>query len=264
MEGLNKENGAEKKGISLVLDKEKLRAKFWGSSQEVAAAEYIKIFFIIKHIKEKGILTENEIKETVEDLFQEFKITEIEYTDIFTQKVIDQILNSPKIDSILVDFNNAIATIDSNSTVNSVTRMWSEEWERIHAINSPESIVNWEKEQTRRKEAAQKEQAILDKMLIELPATDFSNQEKIIDWLLEYYSHYSDGVNMHDDEVIEKFKAHGYSPEHNDVTNGMLGEVLKDKNRLGKVIIGYILENGTLAVQRNDWLKNSIKNWKGL
>jgi len=264
MEGFKYENNPEKqKGISIVLDKEKLRNKFWGKSREIAIAEYIKVFAIIKHIKETGISTKKEIKNVAEDLFKEFEVTGFDYTDILTDDVINEIQSSNKIDSISIDLNNIPAFIDSNSTVESVMNNWKEMWGRKTGVNSPEATEKWEREQKSRKEAAQQEQIILDKMLIELDTLDFSDQEKAIDWLYEYYTHHSDGVDMHDDKVGEKFEVHGYTPEHNNAIDGMLGEALKDKKKLGNVIIGYLLENGSLSL-RDNWLKDSIADWKKL
>lgn len=261
MEGFNRESNEAGKGISIVLDKEKLRNKFWGRSQEVAATEYFKIFSIIKHIEEKGLLTEKEIKEVAEDLFTEFDVTSTNYEDIFTDKVISQIINSHKIDSISVDFNEAPAIIDRNSTVESVVKEWRENWKKMHGLDTPEAIEKRTNKEQVEKKAAESEQIILERMLVDLESIDFSDQEKLVDWLYEYYSHYRSDIDMHDEKIIHKFELQGYLPEDNDDINGMLGETLKDKERLGKVIIGYLLMNGALGL-RGNWLKNLIEKWK--
>lgn len=258
MEGFKNENNQEKKDVSIELDNERLKYKFWGRSQEAAAIEYLKIFSIIKHIKEKGYSSQNDIGEEAKDLFTEFNVAELEYSDIFTDQVLDQILSSPKINSISVDFNGVSAHIDSSSTADSVVKEWQEKWRKMHLTDSPEKI----KEQKFKEEKRNQAQIFLDKKFIELKTIDFTNQEKLVNWLFEYFGHYHSDVIMREEEILEKFKAQGYTTKDNDEINRMLGETLKDKERLGKVIIGYLLTNGALALQRNTWFLNEVEKWR--
>jgi hypothetical protein len=259
MEGFKGENNREKeKGLSLVLDKDRIGTAFWGRSAEVAASELIKIFSIIKHVKEKGLKTSGEIEIMASDLFKEFNIVVLKYKAVFTNSVIDQILRSSEIDSVSLEFNEEPLVAKAGSRVESMIDEWKKK-----RVESPEAIAARELQLQNKKESTIKEQIILDKMISELGVVNFTDQEKLVDWLYEYYGHYSDGVDMHQNELLEKFKIHGYGPENNDAVNGMLGETLKDKKRLGEVIIGYLLTNGSLALRGNG-LKNSIENWKRL
>jgi len=259
MERLKNENSAEKeKGGSIVLDKERVGSAFWGKNVEVAASELIKIFSIIKHIKEKGFTMGGEVELVASDLLEELNVNILKYKNIFTPQVVNQILKSPKIDSVSLDFNEELLTAEAGSTVESMVK----DWESKQEFNSPETIERRAIKEKSREKAADQEQSILNEMLIELETIDFFNQEKLVDWLCKYYSRYRNDVNMHEDKVVGKFIIHGYTTMDNDAISGMLGETLIDKERLGKVIIGYLLANGALALQRNSWFKNKIEDWK--
>lgn len=263
MEGFKNENNEEKgKGVSIVLDEERIGASFWGRNVEVTADELIKIFAIIKHIKEKGFTMSGEVELVASDLLKEFNVKILKYKDVFTNQIIKQILNSSEIDNLSLDFNGDPLTVKTGSTVASMVEDW--ESKRDSKFNTPEIIEKRAIEDEKRKNVANQEQEILDRMLAELETIDFSNQEQLVDWLYEYHRHYRNDINMYEDEILEKFKAHGYTTKDNDEINGMLGETLKDKKRLGKVIIGYLLVNGALALQRDSWLKNKIEDWKKL
>lgn len=260
MEGFKKENNQENNVVSIVLDKEKIGYAFWGRSVDVAADELIKIFSIIKHIKEKGFTMSGEVELVASDLLEEFNVKVLKYKDVFTNQVIKQILNSSEIDSLSLAFNDNLLTAKTGSTVESIV----EDWRSKQEFNSPEAVEKRALEEENRKNESIQEQGVLDTRLAELETIDFSNQEKLVDWLCEYYTHYRSDINMYDDEILEKFKAHDYTTENNDEIDAMLGETLKDKERLGKVIIGYLLENGALALQRNSWFLNKINEWKKL
>ena len=75
MEGFKNENSAEKeKGVSIFLDKERVGTAFWGKNVEVAASELIKIFSIIKHIKERGFTMGGEVELVASDLLEELNV----------------------------------------------------------------------------------------------------------------------------------------------------------------------------------------------
>lgn len=257
MEGFNNKNiERENKEVSLVLDTEKIGEAFLGKDVEVAASELIKIFSIIKHIKEKRFSTSGEVESAASDLIKEFNVVNLKYKTVFTSKVIYQILNSTEINSVSLEFNEEPLIANSGSTVESVVEAWGK-----LGFYSIEAIKGREKELENQKKFIKHEQAILDRMFIELDTYDFTNQEKLVDWLYEYYTHYIQEADMYKNKLLEKFKAHGYLPEDNDKINGMLGKILKNKEQLGRVIIGYLLMNGSLAL-RGDGLKNSIIDWK--
>ncbi len=257
MEGFNKENHRERKeGVSLVLDSERIETVFLGKGVEDAASELIKLFSIITYVKKKGVSTSGEVELLASDLLNEFNVLELKYNMVFTNKVIDQILRSQEIDSVSMEFNGELLIAKSGSTIESVVEAWAK-----LGFYSQDAIKTRENKREGEKEAVKKEQAIIDIMLTELDTFNFTNQEKVIDWLYEYYIHSIRGADMHKNELLEKFQAHGYVPENNDKVDGMLGKTLKDKERLGRVIIGYLLMNGSLAL-RNNWLKALIEDWK--
>ncbi|RXK60040.1 hypothetical protein ESA94_13415 [Lacibacter luteus] len=259
MEGFRAENNNEKiNPVSLKISKDQIERVFWGRSVDVTAEELVKVFAIISHIKEKGIRDESEIKDAASDLFDELDVKLFTYEMIFTDQTIDEIITAKEIDSITMDFNDIPIIIKKGSTAESAVK----EWENA-GYNSPEAIEKREAVQKEKNELIQKQQSIIDKKFSEIEQLDFSNLESVIDWLYSYNTLDIDGVDMYEDALVEKFETEGYEPKDNDAINGMVGEALNDKEKLGKVIIGYLLMNGSLAL-RGDSLKNSIEEWKKL
>ena len=255
MEGFKKENSAEKKS-SLVLDEEKVGEALWGKSIDSVAGELIKIFSIVKYIKEKGVAKRKEIEEIAKDLFADFEVSIFDHTAIFNNKVINQILESNEIDNISINFNDTPIIIKSGSSVESVVNQWEKA-----VYNSPKEIKARESRENKNRELVKNEQGIVDKMFGELDTLDFSNLEKVIDWLYEYNRHYINGVDIYKNELLKKFEENGYSAKKNDEIEFMLGETLKDKKRFGEAMVGFMLMNPGIFLRDNQ-MKDAINDWK--
>ena len=243
----------EEKPISLVLHSEIINEVLWGQTVEFSASELIKIFSIISFIKEKKLTDIEEIKNTAEDLFKEFNVEVFDYNMIFSNEVINHIKSSNEIDSLAIDFNDTPLIIRRNSSVESVVKEWEEK-----GINSDDAVEQRRTDEETKKEKIKADQLIIDTMFSDLTNLDFKNIATVMDWLYEYSTHYYSGVDIHKDELLKIFTQHGFSKEANDPTEVMLADLLHDKERKGKVIIGYMLMN----LGFSEKMKDEILKWK--
>jgi hypothetical protein len=258
MEGFPKENTGEKEKVnSLNLDAKKIDSALWGRNIDAAIKELIKIFSIVTHLKEKRVTTRTEVDEIASDLFDEFDVAIFDYDTIFTDNVINQILDPHPIDNISFEFNNSPVVIAKGSTVESVM----DGWEKNNPDNSPEAVKEEERKDEERKTGVKQRQEVIDTMFASLDSLDFSDQGSVIGWLYEYNTQLINDVDMHKESLIETFNTHGYNADKNDSIEAMLGETLKDKKRLGGVIIGYMLMNPRFFL-RDDFIKDAIADWK--
>jgi hypothetical protein len=254
MENFRREQGHENSEKSIIaLNKNYLGRLLWGRTLESGVQDLIKVFAVIRHVQEKAVRNAKSFKEMASDLFKEFNISIFSCGDIFTTELIDQILKSKPVEELLFEFNGIPLTIRRDSTVGPIIQEWKKA-----AAQDP---VEKEKREVEKKEYIKTKQETLDQMITELDTLDFSNLENVVDWLYKYNKHIIQGVNDHEEILIEKFKAKGYSPEKNDKIEFMLGETLKDKRRFGEAMVGFMLQNLGL-IERNKEMKKIIDDWK--
>lgn len=248
MENLNFENNSENThGIIRLEGGNNLQMPLFGRSIEAGAKDLIKIFAVIRHIKESKI-EKDKIEETARDLFNEFGVQIFEYENIFSDTFVNQILAANKIDTLETQLNGLPIIIKPDSTVESVMETW-----RPKSKSNEGSSENDEK--------IKKLQESADAMYSSIDSLDFQNLEKVINWLYEYNTYVANvGVEIHSEEIAQKFASKGYSIEENDKTDFMLGEVLQDKELYGKAMVAFMLQN--LGIFREQQMKQAIDDWK--
>lgn len=260
MEGFNKqENSNEKQSVSINLDNNKLSGSFVGQDINIGFRDLVKTYAIISQISSKGIKTEPQLKEVAEDLFNELEFETLEYEDIFTKKVRNQIFNSNGVvDSINFEMNYLPLTVRSGTTAEDLRKEYKER-------TTEDPVKKAEREQREKIEDERKAKEHAEKLAIlleELQSLDFANTVGVLDWLRKYNDVISFvGVTKeHNEEVIKFFESKGYSTEKNDNMEYMIADGLKDKKRYSEVTIGFILAN--LGWIREGHMNSLIDEWK--
>ncbi|MFN8288957.1 MAG: hypothetical protein U0U70_01750 [Chitinophagaceae bacterium] len=255
MEGIKKENNNENKSTTLPLDQDRVTSAAWGESLEEITGELIKVLSILNHLQEKNLRTKEDFDKIAVDLFSEFNVSIFDYDDIFTPSLVNKFLHVQEINGISFMMNNTPIVIKRGDTVESIVSEWREK-----TIDSPKALQ--EREETLKKEAEliKAKQISLDTLFAGLDSIDFNNPGLLMDWLYQYNSHIIHGSNMHEKSLLEKFQSHGYGIEKNDGIEYMLGEALQDRERTGKVIIAYMLQN--LGLFFRSGVKQAIEKWK--
>lgn len=260
MEGLNKqENANEKENVSIDLDRKELEGAFVGHKLETSFSDYLKVYTIINKVSMEGAKSEMVIKILAEDLFEKLDVEVLTYEDVFTKKVIKQLVNAKDpITSINFEVNYLPFTIKSGTTAENLMK----EYEERTAEDPIKKVEREQKEKIEDERNAKEHAEKLTVLLEELQALDFANTAGVLDWLRKYNDIVSfvDVVNKHIEEVQTFFESKGYSKEKNDQMEYMIADGLKDKKRYNEVTIGFILAN--LGWIKEGQMNSLIDEWK--
>jgi hypothetical protein len=244
MENFKIENNNENQKPKITLDSRIIQSCLAGRFVEKGVEQLTKIHAIINQLIKQGVSNSKEAGVIILDLFKEFEIEYFEPEDIFTKEVLNQIYESKQSISLVFEINDKPIIITSDSTVDSI----------MEKFNEPKEI-----KESKNTEALEGHQEAADKLLAQLETLDFNYQEELMNWLCDYNEHidYS-GVISDKEAVLKKFNSHGFSKKDNDIVDFAIGEALKDKDRYGKSLIGYMLEN--LGHFRSSIVRNWISN----
>lgn len=247
MEGFRIENTNEAfKPGKIILENKKIQEAMAGKPVEAGIKELIKIFTICDRVVNSGEITEEKAGEMILDLFDELDVRIFEPEQIFSKKVLNQLLGLSGIESLSVQINDGMVEIKRDMKIDSIISRWEESLDDIPIIDSKEIATNQEE---------------VDKLYKSLKGLNFNSLDAIIKWLNAYNRSIEEiGVSNHIKDVVKIFKEKGYNKQDNDIVDFTLGETLQDKKRYGKAMVGYMLTNlGVFeSTQMDDW----IADWK--
>lgn len=255
MENFNTGDPRPKQKLFLPISSDDLLGKVWmyNYNQRLNAftENMPKIWGIVSFVNK---IPKGEQQSKFKDLASEFGLSDLATSKLLSNVALFENLEESNITGLEVKMpNGAIVLIDGNSTAESIKKETEQKGEKIHE----QQIV----EKTK-KEAAGYERN--NELLEELKSLDFSDVEGVIENLLKYNLQAWFGLpNSPKEEILKVFGAHGYTREKNDSLEGLLGETLNDKERYGKVIIGYMLDNMGL-IRNDEEVRGLINRWKDM
>ena len=113
-------NSQERGALSLVLNNKDISAPMWGRSIKAAIEDLVRVYAVAKHLAEKGVKSKAEIHEVAQDLFEEFGVKIFDFDSIFTDDVVNQIVNANTITDLSLSFHGHPVKITSGVTAESV------------------------------------------------------------------------------------------------------------------------------------------------